>query len=547
VGCGKSPAPTPDDVTPGTMRVVSVAPAVAAPVEAPLIENGDFREFWAGATAPSGFHVPAGGFSEVRRTPGAPAAGGSDFAALQTWEKPDVTAGLEVRFRTEAHGLKPETLYRIEALANGDAGVLAGLGVFEADEAGNAIEIAPCAVFVAGGVGLARYIGHFVTQRGGTAVIASLLVVASRLPASITWHEWRLLEVPEDRAPAVRATLADRDVRRLQVDGQLRRIKDLVNARQGYAAWREQVVPFRQGLQETLDLLKDAGSDIMLGEDGYLFSRFDTLYLLERELVYQKEGTYFDACAGIVDLDRVLSNRGIDLILVAVPARGEMYPDKLVPGTAPDLDVTPQLAKLMQTLSEMDVEVLDLGGVFREQREQDDTIYFRTETRCSNAAVRHMARALAPRLERYAFLRDPAAPRPEYQTVGRNVSWRGALLGGLDTEQQADFVDEVEAVVAVRDATGQPFTPPPDSPILLAGDVARLFEEDAASLTAHLSKELRFPVSVLPVEEPGPGIPKKLAEQGVAYLEGRRVLVWFVPANYLRSSTAYAWERASLP
>lgn len=550
LGCGNPSAPSSDAVQPGTMRVISVTPATITPKDSAFIKNGDFREFWAGAPAPSGFHVVApGGPSKIQRAPGDPAAGGSSFAALQTWQKPDIATGLDSRFYTNAQGLKPETVYRIEALASGEAGVLAGLGVFELDQTGNANEIAPCAVFVPGGVGTKNNVGYFTTQLGGDVAVTSVLVLASHMPAKMTWHAWRIREAPQDapEAQTFAQRLAEQNARRKHVDWQLRQIKDEVNAHEGYEKWREQAAPFQQGLQETLDLLKDAGSDIMLGEDGYLFSRFNTLYLLEKELVYQKEGVYFDACAAIIDFDRELSNRGIDLIFVPIPARAECFPDKLVPGTPPTLNIAPQLTKFMQALSEMDVEVIELGGNFRTYRERGDLTYFRTEARLSNWAVARLARILVGRLERYNFLQDPATPRVEYQTASKNVSWRGSLLEGLDKDKQEGYVDEVEAVFTVSDVTGQAFTPPPDSPILLAGDAARWYEQEGASLAAHLSKELRFPVSVLPVDDPGPGIPRKLANQGANYLQGRRVIIWVVPTNYLRSSSAYTWESVALP
>ncbi|MBP8127994.1 MAG: hypothetical protein KA184_00325 [Candidatus Hydrogenedentes bacterium] len=548
--CGNPSAPAAGAAQPGTMQVITVTPATLSYEDRTLINNGDFREFWAGAPAPSGFHVVApGGPSEIRRAPGDPAVGGSSFAALQTWQKPDIATSLENRFYTTVQGLKPETLYRVEALASGEAGVLAGLGVFELDQMGNVNEVAPCALTAPGGVGLKNSAGYFTTQMGGDAAVASLLVLASHMPAKMTWHAWRMQEVPQGspEAQGVAARQTDRDTRRRHMDWQLRQIKEAINAYEGLDRWREQTAPFQQGLQETLDLLKDAGSDIMLGEDGYLFSRFNALYLLEKELVYQKEGTYFDACAAIIDFDRELDNRGIDLIFVPVPARAECFPDKLVPGTPPALNVAPQLAKFVMALSEMDVEVVELAESFRKYRERNELTYFRTDTRLSNRAVARVARILVGRLERYAFLQDPATPRTEYQTASKDVAWRGSLLDGLDKDKQQAYVDEVQSVVSVLDAAGQPFAPPPDSPILLAGDVARWYEQEGASMAAHLSKELRFPVSVLPVGDPGPGIPRKLAEQGADYLKGRRVLVWFVPTNYLRSSTAYTWESVPLP
>lgn len=543
-GCGGPDTPAEGTLPPGSMELVSVTPVSADTPSGNLLYNGDFSEFWAGAPAPTGFNVPAeGGASKVARGVGLKDRGVSNFSAVQTWDRPDLGMGPEHRLGTQVKGLKPATAYRLEVLAEGGAGVLTGIGVAQLDAKGKATDLVPCSLYVAGGIGPKTYTGHFVTQAGGDHVLTSLLVFADKLPAAVTWYEWRLSEAPgEPERLAAEARMRDSDGRRKRIEWQLRQFNEMIAGLKGYDAWREKVAPFITNLTETLKLVADTGSDVFEGEDAYLFSRFGSLFLLEQELAYTKESEYTSAVRAIVDFNRQLAGRGIDLIFVPAPVRGAVYPDKLVPGIDPALHVAPQMVRLMQLLNNLDVEAVDMLDVLRASRQRNESVFLRSEARFTSAAIARTARALTGRLDRYSFLESGETPRVEYQTANKPVTWRGSMLKDLPEERQAAYADEAQALTQVLDAQGNLFQAPAKAPIAVMGNVGMQYAEEGGSLAAHLSKELRLPIALLPVQDPGPGAPRKLAELGPDALDGVRVLIWVVPMNYFRESDSYTWE-----
>lgn len=544
-GCGGSGAPSGQTLAPGSMELVAVTPVAAsgnAPAEN-LLRNGDFREFWAGAPAPTGFTLPgADGASRVRRGVGHKDRAGSNFSAVQTWDRPDAGMGLTHRFGTQVTGLKPATAYRVEVVADGSVGVLASIGAFQS-EGDDVVELAPRVLPVTGGIGLKSFVGHFVSQRGGNHTLTSLLASAENMPATVTWYDWRLTEVPGDAAKAeVETRLRDRDARGMLVNWQLRQLAEVAARFNGHEAWSGKVAPFVENLRETLKLVEDTGTDVFEGEDGFLFSRFDSSFLLETDLVYTEEGRFTQAVGAILDFNRQLANQGINLMVAPVPVRSVIYPEKLAPGTDPHLLVAPQVVRLMQLLNRLDVEAIDMLDYLRKASQNNLSIYLRTEAQLTSAAIARIARLLVTRLERYEFLKSADTPRADYQSANKPVKWRGSLVKELPTDKQAAHADEAQAIAQVLDGQGNLFQPPAKSMIAVMGDVAADYAEEGASLVAHLSKELRFPVALLPVQDPGPGAPRKLADLGPNALDGIRVLIWIVPMNYFCPSESYTWE-----
>lgn len=541
-GCGGSGPDQADQALPGTMRVLSVTRVTADPEDPNLIYNGDFNEFWAGAPAPTGFNAPADSASRARRDAGLADAPGSSFAVVQTWDKPDADMGLPYRLHARVSGLKAETVYNIEAIARAAPGVLAGIGVFSFDEAGHEKQLCPVAVRVPGGLPAGRYAGRIATDAAGDVALAAVLISASALPANVTWYSWKLTEAQEGPdAATVRMAMREDADRRKQVDAVLQQLRKDAEARGGCAAWTEGLASFRANLKETLSLIRDSGAEAFLGEDSYLFRPQTLSYLLDDELVYAEPDVFSPAMRAIVAFDNTLRERGIDLIFLAVPGRGEIYPDKLVPGVSSESAVSPQISRFLQCLAETGVETVDLATDWRAGRKGGDAIYFRTEARPSNTAVARAARVLMKRMDRYAFLHAEGAVHPAYVETKKTSAWTGSLLESLPQDKRKDFVDEMQTVYNVTDPDGKPFTAAEDSPILVAGEFAHLYEEESASLAAQLSSCISFTVGTAPIRDAGPQVPAMLAELGADYLKNRRVFIWCVAAELLGPAEAACW------
>jgi hypothetical protein len=100
--------------------------------------------------------------------------------------------------------------------------------------------------------------------------------------------------------------------------------------------------------------------------------------------------------------------RGIDLIFMPVPTKGEVYPEELVADGSvvpKDLNVLPHMRKKVLRMLEEGVEVIDLyPGLMQLRRESDDCLYMAGDKHWRARPQRFAAQQIAARLSRYPWV-----------------------------------------------------------------------------------------------------------------------------------------------
>lgn len=131
----------------------------------------------------------------------------------------------------------------------------------------------------------------------------------------------------------------------------------------------QQLRPWMQYLW--FETLSNPGDKAMLGRDGWLFYKPDVRYLVEP---YPPDGAPSapdeDPLSAIVTFQGQLSQRGIRLMVIPMPGKASVYPDKLTRRVAiADQSFPSHTLDLIVKLREAGIEVVDLFATFHRLRE----------------------------------------------------------------------------------------------------------------------------------------------------------------------------------
>lgn len=311
---------------------------------------------------------------------------------------------------------------------------------------------------------------------------------------------------------------------------------------------------FRTNLAQAVAAAEKAGRSVLKGADGWLF--------FVPELRSLTVGPFWgDAAArvsrcgnpkqadplpAILDFHRQLKEAGIELLLVPVPQKAAIYPDKLGPilggGAVPPAEPAPAFARFYELLRSNGVAVADLSAEFRALRARGTPdLYCHQDTHWSSAGCRAAARLIAGQLKSKSWPAPPAGAA--LVSEERKVEIAGDLWSMLE-DPAAPKEQLVLASVGTRDGDDlRPVEPAPASPVLLLGDShALVFQAGGdlhargAGLADHLALELGFPVDLIGVRGSGSTASRQNLLRRADGLTGKRVVIWCFSARELTES-----------
>lgn len=255
-----------------------------------------------------------------------------------------------------------------------------------------------------------------------------------------------------------------------------------------------------------------------------------------------------DPLPAILDFKRQLDALGIGLILVPVPPKAAVYPDKAMalPGWAPPVRVDAALVAWYDLLRGKGIEVLDLTEVFLEARGTGRAPYCRQDSHWSGAGCELAARQLAGLIRSQPWY--GGVPRQEYRTQQSMVTLSGDLWGSIAEDARPER--EEVSLRAVSGTDGRPVPPDRASPVVLMGDSHNLvfhsggdMHAAGAGLPDQLAFELGFAVDLVAVRGSG-ATPARvnLYRNGRAhpsYLAGKKLVIWCFTAREFTESQGW--------
>jgi len=263
-----------------------------------------------------------------------------------------------------------------------------------------------------------------------------------------------------------------------------------------------------------------------------------------------------DPLPAILDYKQRLERLGIELILVPVPPKAFIYPDKVSAAVKvgkadqpPRLDVYHQ--RFYRLLRDKGVKVIDLADDLLAHRlDNDGAMYCRTDTHWSGLACVRVAQRLAKELKCRPWMRD--VPRLGFTSREEMVSVEGDLLRAMKQDARpAPEVLRLRIVEVKTDFGPQPVEPDRASPVLLLSDSHGLvfhtggdMYTTGAGLADQLAMELGFPVDLLGVRGSG-ATPARVAlyRRGRAdpdYIARKKVIIWCFAAREFTETTGWS-------
>jgi alginate O-acetyltransferase complex protein AlgJ len=187
------------------------------------------------------------------------------------------------------------------------------------------------------------------------------------------------------------------------------------------------------------------------------------------------------------------------------------------------------------------VEVVDLVGPLLTARATekpgDAPLYQRQDTHWSSRGLELAAKVLAERVKQYPWYPELSRHARRYSTRSSPFQRFGDLHSRLPEAEQARYRPESLVGLQVLDERRAPYEDDPDSPIVVLGDsytgVYQLTDVEHAGISAHLARNVSYPVDLVMSYGGGPNVRNKLMRRGAAALGSKKVVIWVMTARDL--------------
>jgi SGNH hydrolase-like domain, acetyltransferase AlgX len=255
-----------------------------------------------------------------------------------------------------------------------------------------------------------------------------------------------------------------------------------------------------------------------------------------------------DPIPAIVDFHDQLKRRGIELLLMPVPPKAAIYPEKIVPEV--DLHgetAAPYLARFYDELRKREIDIVDLSPVFLQNRASEHgPVFCKTDTHWSGLGCVLAAQTIKEKIrEKFA-----QQPRKNYAAEWKEITIKGDLgdLAGPNTKK---LEPEKIAVRTISDKeTGAAMTPDPNSPMLIIGDSHTLVFHDFLAEKSGLLDQLAYEIGFAPdlIGTRGSGATSvrislyRRARKDADYLAKKKVIVWCFAAREFTESDQ-GWDK----
>jgi alginate O-acetyltransferase complex protein AlgJ len=306
--------------------------------------------------------------------------------------------------------------------------------------------------------------------------------------------------------------------------------------------------------RECAALAGQGEGQVVRGSDGWLFLRNELRHLSAAPFWRTEPVTEAgadpagkdDPLTAILDTKSQLDKLGIRLILVPVPAKAAIYPDKLLKDfkADPAVRLDARNAEFYRLLAARGVDVLDLGPAFAAARnDAEGALFCRQDSHWSGRACAIAARMIAEKLKAEPWLKG--ATGTVFTATAAEARIEGDLKAMLN---DASLPPETVALRKVE-LNGAPLEPAERSPVLLMGDSHCLVFQaggdmlaTSSGLASQLALELGMPVDWIGVRGSG-ARPARIQlfrrAKTPGYIESKKVVVWCFTAREFTEASGW--------
>jgi hypothetical protein len=345
---------------------------------------------------------------------------------------------------------------------------------------------------------------------------------------------------PEEKAP--KKPLAERLKRHpvtTRLEPQIARLEKELEQQGSWEKWANSLKAFHRQIRRKL---KNRPKKLrtLIGREGFLFYRNSMDYVVGGDL--QKQPQNKNPFPVIVEFKDFLKECGVDFLVVPVPTKVEVFPDKLLSGKF-DIQKLPVLnpygRKLLLELTQAGVEVVDLLPAFlkarAERKPEDEPLYQPLDTHWTDRGLRLAAGIVAERIKRYPWYKDLEKSAVEFSVEKVTFKLRGDLVSRLAPREQPKYQPDTRVGHKVKLPDGTLYDDDLESSIVLLGDsFTAVFQRTPcrnAGVSAHIAERIRYPLDLVMSYGGGPGVRKVLLRRGVDDLKKRRLVIWLFTAR----------------
>ena len=295
---------------------------------------------------------------------------------------------------------------------------------------------------------------------------------------------------------------------------------------------------------------------VIAGVDGWFFLSSDIRFLSVGQFwgadaakvsrAHKPESA--DPMLAIVDFHEQLKKRGIDLLLMPVPPKAAIYPEK----TLPDVDLhgepaAPYLARFYDELRKREIDVVDFSPILLQNRANEHgPVFCRTDTHWSGLGCVLAAQTIKNKIHE----KLTAQPQKNYAAEWKEITIKGDLgdLAGANIKKPEP---EKIAIRTISDKeTGAAINPDPNSPLLIIGDSHTLVFHDFLAEKSGLLDQIAYETGFAPdlIGTRGSGSTSvrislyRRARKDPGYLARKKMIVWCLAAREFTESDQ-GWDK----
>ena len=344
-------------------------------------------------------------------------------------------------------------------------------------------------------------------------------------------------------------------------------LRDLWGVREGFEQRLEASSPVVRWAQRFYapavdETLKRGGSRALWGRRNWLFYRPAVDYVTGPALgstradrLLELPENLGDPAAVIVDFQRQLEAAAVELLVVPVPVKATLYPERLWQGADPfSRPNNPDFDDFVTGLEAAGVRVIDLVPALLDAKREGTPVFLPRDTHWTPEAAALAAGVVADAvrgLPLWSDLEGATSPFDHRRVVFTGDGDIYGMLAYAPWRQRARPMQvELNQVIADRQGRGPQSE---ESPILLLGDsLTGVFSSSELGLgqrggfAEQLASELELPLDVIAMPAGGASRSRQALALRPQPLAGKRLVIWQLTQRDLMFATE-GWATTPLP
>ena len=267
---------------------------------------------------------------------------------------------------------------------------------------------------------------------------------------------------------------------------------------------------------------------------GMLWFRRNANYLLADKISGQD--SLHNPLPRLLELKKYLDSENIQLLVVPIPVKEEIYADKLVPGTPADRCVNVNGREFIREMLTAGIDVLDLYPALMAARAGDEPPHYSYQRYDTHWALPGMLAALeqlAARVTQYSWYASSGAQPGSLQMQETSTVREGDLVAHLPDAEKPKFAADTLAAMKVFKGS-EPYKGGKNAPILLMGDsftgVFESVDQKSGGPGSLLAYATGLDVQVVTSWGGGPGVYHRMMKMKKD-MQSKRLVIYMMTAR----------------